>query len=194
LAAKPFEWLRLGLELLPVQADVVIAHSFGSNSLLEYLQCRSEYRMRAAVLMSPFYKPRHEDFEWSVLTYYVDQFQRLLEEGLTLRQKRRLSRDFVSAMAEKVRDRVGPHGWMQFFDLFSRTPSLQLSSLQMPCLVLGGENDFSALPDDGRALARALPLGEAAILPDCGHFSMAERPETVAAVINDFLGRAIPRS
>ena len=83
---------------------------------------------------------------------------------------------------------------MQFFDLFLRTPGLPLSSFRLPSLVLAGEHDFAALPEDGRALAHALPHGEAAILPACGHFSMVERPEAVAAAINGFLGRAFPRA
>ncbi len=184
------EWVRAGLDLLALDRPVLVAHSFGANALLSFLDRYGTERVRAAVFVSPFYKPRQEDFDWAVLRYYLDEFPRLLECGLEARSgAARLSPEWTSAMAERVRDRIGPYGWLQFFDSYSRTPDLALDRVTIPCLVLGGETDFASTPEDCRQLAAGLPMGEAHILPGCGHFCITQQPQAVALAINAFLTR-----
>jgi pimeloyl-ACP methyl ester carboxylesterase len=88
-------------------------------------------------------------------------------------------------MSEKVRDRIGAYGWLRFFELFSRTPLLDLAALTMPCVVAGGEHDNASFPADCRALAAALPNARAEILPGHGHHLMLEAPERVAELITE---------
>lgn len=189
LAAPPHEWVREGLEVATASAAVVVAHSFGANALLEYLRIHGGGLVRAAVFIAPFYRATTEEFDWSVLRYYVDQFGHLLEEGLAVRKSG--STEHIAAMAEKVRERIGPYGWVEFFRLFLLAPTLDLGRLEIPCLVLAGANDFAAFPEYASALARALPMAEAIVLPDCGHFCAIERPDLVARAINEFLERAV---
>lgn len=182
------EWIAAALDLIPGERSVVVAHSFGANALLSYLDRFGSDRIRAAVFVSPFYKRRSEDVDWTLLRFYVDEFQRLIQSGLHVRpEARRLSSDLASAMAARVRDRIGAYGWLQFFDLFTRTPDLALERMQIPCLVTGGADDFAATPEDAVALAAALPHGAADILHDVGHFCMTEQPARVANAIGAFL-------
>lgn len=180
-------WVAAALAASPVPVRVLVAHSFGANAVLEHVHEHPD-AVDALVLVSPFYKRRFEDFDWAVISYYLNDFHLILEEGVRVRAgAKRLDRDVRAAMAEKVRDRIGPHGWLRFFDLFARTPSLDLASLTLPCHVVGGERDFASFPHDCRALAAALPRASVEILPGCGHFCMLEEPAAVAASVGRFL-------
>jgi pimeloyl-ACP methyl ester carboxylesterase len=189
---SPAAWLHQGLDLLPAPPSVLIAHSFGATAALEYLE-RHTPPVDAAVLVSPFYRAHDSELDWSAFTYYVDHFRRFLEHGLTVRMRPDLqspaARATLTDMAEHVRRRIGPAGWMEFFALFSRTPSLRLDRLQFPVLVVGGGKDFAALPADCAELARALPAGHLELIPECGHFSMVEQPEAFQRLVGRFLAR-----
>jgi len=187
LNASVHEWVKLGLETIPTDISIIIAHSFGANAVLEYLNTYGVGQLKALVLISPFYKERYELFNWSLMTYYVNHFQKFLEKGLEVRQTSHLAPETINAMSQKVRDRIGPYGWLQFFNLLSRTPHLNLHSIHIPCLVIGGENDICSFPADCEALAKSLPCATLKILPNCDHFSMLEQPQTVLSLINRFL-------
>lgn len=58
----------------------------------------------------------------------------------------------------------------------------------MPALVIGGEQDFTAVPAESRALTDALPDARCRFIPGAGHFPMVEQADVFAAEIGDFLG------
>jgi pimeloyl-ACP methyl ester carboxylesterase len=187
-ACEPRRWVDRALGLLPATPPVLIAHSFGANAMLEHLDATGCAGIRGLVLISPFYRHTHADFDWDTLSYYVNEFHRILEEGIRVRSPRgRRSVEVLTAMGERLRDRIGAHGWLRFFDLFARTPGLDLDALGIPCLVIGGETDVASWPNDCRALAAALPEATGVILGDCGHFPMLERPAETAALVSHFL-------
>jgi pimeloyl-ACP methyl ester carboxylesterase len=95
--------------------------------------------------------------------------------------------DLLEAMVAKVRDRIGPYGWLRFFDLFTETPFLDLSRVDVPCLVVGGGLDTASYPADSAGLAAALPDARLEILPGCGHFGLVDNPVPAAAMVLDFL-------
>jgi pimeloyl-ACP methyl ester carboxylesterase len=180
-------WVARAIELTDGGPDVVIAHSFSANVLLELLDAEGQRGLHAVVLVSPFYRPEPERFDWAAISYYLNDFDRILEEGIRVRSASRLKPDVQHAMALRVRDRIGPYGWMRFFDAYLRTPRLRTAHLPGPFLVVGGTDDFAAFPSDGRALGRALPAARVEILRDCGHFAMAERPDRFAELVDEFL-------
>lgn len=189
---EPERWVARAMGLLPATPSVLIAHSFGANALLEHLVAKRPDGLTALTLLSPFYRPSYAAFDWGTISYYLNEFHRIMEEGIRVRLPRQgRAPGILSAMGERLRDRIGPHGWLRFFDLFARTPGLDLRALTVPCLVIGGENDFASWPADCRALAEALPIAEVEILSGCGHFAMLERPEKVAASINRLLQRCV---
>lgn len=188
---SPAHWVRQAADGVPGGPDVVIAHSFGANALLALLDEEQEGgpapRPRAVVLVSPFYRPRPEDFGWEAISYYLNDFDRILADGLRVRSGGRLPEDLRREMALKVRDRIGPYGWVSFFDTYLRTPDLRTDRMTMPCLIVGGERDFASFPADSEALCAALPYAKAEILPGCGHFAMTERTAEFARLTEDFL-------
>ncbi len=62
----------------------------------------------------------------------------------------------------------------------SLPPERRLSALQTPTLVLQGEVSAAWMRASTRALARALPHGQLAILPGQDHFAMREAPKLLA--------------
>ncbi|MBE1492001.1 alpha/beta fold hydrolase [Plantactinospora soyae] len=191
----PADWATEALRAVDGGVDLVVAHSFAANMMLELL-CRTgaaepwsrpdAAAPRAAVLVSPFYRPAADDFDWAAITFYLNDFHRILEEGIRVSAGAGLPTEVRAAMADRVRERIGPYGWMRFFDAYLRTPFLPVADLTVPLLVVSGDRDFAAQPSDGRALAAASPAGRYALVPDCGHFAMAEHPDRFAALVADF--------
>jgi len=63
----------------------------------------------------------------------------------------------------------------------------QLSEIAAPTLVIVGEEDAIAPPDEARAMVEALPNGRLKIIPDAGHLAPYENPEAVDQAILEFL-------
>lgn len=187
--------LAQALESVPGGAEVVVAHSMAANVLLDLLDrdlragvdVPRRYGIRALVLVSPFYRSHTEQFDWETISYYLNDFHLIMEEGIRAHSGGRVPADLRRAMGERVRERVGPYGWFRFFDLYLRTPSLAVGRLALPTLVLAGETDFAAPPGEGVALAGALPDARSLVLPGCGHFPMLDAPGRFAAAVAEFV-------
>ncbi|MCA6094682.1 alpha/beta hydrolase [Streptomyces sp. SCA3-4] len=183
------------LGAVPGGAGVVVAHSMGANVLLEFLDRRlrqgvdpfAEFGIRALVLVSPFYRRTPEEFDWETLTSSIGGFDSLMAEGIRVHSGERLPEEDRHALGERVRDRVGPYGWLRFFETYLATPRLATGLFTVPCLVVAGEHDFAAPPEEGRRLAADLPDAEFRLLPDCGHFLMIEQAQRFAAVVGQFV-------
>ena len=63
---------------------------------------------------------------------------------------------------------------------------------QPPTLVIWGKYDPSFLVAETAAYQRDLPGAEVHIL-DAGHFALYEKPQEVAELVGDFLGRTLGR-
>ena len=185
-------WVGPGLEAVPQEVSVIVAHSLGANAVLEHLCAHGVGSLRAVILISPFYRACQEELDWEMANYYFRNFRSFLEEGILVRPgMKQRDPDMVSAMAEKVHHRIGPVGWLQFLTLLCRTPGLNFRHLAVPFFIIGGARDTACFPADCAALAQALPQGEMTLLPDCGHFSVIERPNTVLQLVQDFLQRTL---
>jgi pimeloyl-ACP methyl ester carboxylesterase len=188
---------RRAIELVDGHVHVVVAHSFGANCLLEALDRVeadpfSGLGLSAAVLVSPFYRQLPGDFDWSTMARYLNWFDAILEEGIRVDPRRSIDPEIQREMALRIRDRVGPYGWVRFFDTYLRTPRLRTDRLRAPCLVVAGERDFAGFPTDAAALAAALPDSRLHLLPGCGHFAMVEQPAELAALVDAFLAEVAP--
>ncbi|WP_212732825.1 alpha/beta fold hydrolase [Streptomyces sp. TP-A0874] len=183
------------LRKVPGGPDVVVAHSMSANVLLELLDRSgrqgvdpfAHYGIGSLVLVAPFYRRSAEDFDWNALSYYVNDFHLIMEEGVRAHSAGRFAPEIQRAMGQRVRDRVGPYGWLRFFEMYLRTPQLRTSEIAVPCLVLGGDTDFAAPPREGEALAAALPDARFRLLPGSGHFPMIEEAERFASEIGAFV-------
>ncbi|WP_157361945.1 alpha/beta fold hydrolase [Haloechinothrix halophila] len=192
--------VKAALRGLDGLADVVVAHSFAANLLMAMVDHElrhgrnpmPQYGIKQIVLVSPFYRRQAHDFTWRDMSYFFNGFHLIMEEGLRVASRGRVADDVLLDMAYRVRDRVGPYGWTAFFDTYLRTPWLLLDRVDVPCLVVTGEDDIAAPPAEAMALARELPDARLEVLPDCGHFPMAASPTAFAAAVAGFLGELDP--
>lgn len=166
--------------------DLIVAHSFAANLVTE-AGSRGWFRELPAVLVSPFYRSRADEFDWSSISYYLNEFHRTFLEAMALGETARFPANYRTWMAHRLRDWVGPYGWMRFFDTYLRSPLADLSTTTAARLIVVGEQDIAARPEDGRALAAALPDGRLARLPGCGHFPMAQDADGFSRAVVDFL-------
>ncbi|MFE1825771.1 alpha/beta fold hydrolase [Streptomyces yangpuensis] len=180
----PAEWIGRALAAVPGGTDVLVAHSFSAVLAVEHLaRVPHAGRPRALVAVSPFHRRDPADFHWDDAGHYLGIFQEVFEEALGLAQVRRLSPDVRRDMALLVRDRVGPYGWTRFWESCLRSPFVDVGALDLPVLVVAGEHDRFARPQEAALLAAALPQGRLELLPDCGHFPMTERPRPFADAV-----------
>lgn len=66
-------------------------------------------------------------------------------------------------------------------DGFSRKPAELIGRLDMPVLIVQGDNDLQVRPIDAEALSKALPAAELKIIPGMNHVLKATPPGDVAA-------------
>ncbi|MFC9897592.1 alpha/beta fold hydrolase [Nocardia sp. NPDC127579] len=190
----PTQWIARSVAAVPGGVDVVIAHSFAATMLLDLATRPIREQVlggvKGLVLVSPFYKSAHDDFDWNVLSSYVNGFVHIMAEGIRVSAKGRpISGDLLMGMAERVQDRIGPYGWLKFFETYLRTPDMNVREMDIPCLILSGRGDVAAPPADSTVLAGQLPDAELTLLEHCGHFPMVETPAEFSAAIDRFNDR-----
>ncbi|WP_254711548.1 alpha/beta fold hydrolase [Streptomyces sp. TRM64462] len=178
--------VRFLVDLVGDEYDAVVAHSYAANLLTEAYAAQ-RVAPRPTVLISPFHRSSPRDFDWSVISYYLNDFHRVFEEALEVGETGKYAKAHRDWMALRLRDRIGPYGWMRFFETYLRSPFLDLTAVRSPLLVLSGEKDSAARPEDGRALAAGTPGARFELLAGCRHFPMVEDPERVARLVSGFL-------
>ncbi|MDX3100839.1 alpha/beta fold hydrolase [Nonomuraea angiospora] len=176
----PGRWVDDAIE----GAEVVIAHSFAANLLLESLA--RGMKISAAVLVAPFYRASPSEFDWATIESYLAGFYTILDHGLRVTSGDRLSPDTRHDMAVKLREQLGPYSWMRFFDAYLRSPLVDTAAVTTPCLVISGHDDRAAPPRDGRALAEVLPRAHFETLA-AGHLPMIEQAHVFAELVGDFV-------
>lgn len=191
------EWLEQAVADLPGGVDVLMAHSFGSSAVLRWLDRQTPAPdgrflvggrpLRGLVLVSPLYRADPADFDWESIAYYVAEFDGIVADGLRMGGGRALPAERLRAVARRVRDLVGPYGWVRFFETYLRMPEVRGARLAMPVLVVSGGLDAVAFPTDAHALGEALPSAAVHVLPDSRHYPMITAAETFAGLANTFL-------
>ena len=71
-------------------------------------------------------------------------------------------------------------GWREFLRVFARTPQLRLREFTRPCLLIAGENDQAAPPEEVAALGLPMAHSTYVRLRGCGHFAITEQPGQIA--------------
>ncbi|MBY8345272.1 alpha/beta hydrolase [Streptomyces spinosirectus] len=185
-------WLKRALALLPDSPDLIVAHSFGATALLDLLARRTTGAPTPAVLVAPVYRPHDRPLDPEFFAEAVRRFRTVLDEGLRSRMGPRAATvpaDIFEAMTGKVRERVEPHGFLQFYATLARAAELPLHRITSPVRLVSGPHDPSAPPDAVAELLRRIPVAEARQDPSFGHFCQVQAPDAVAAHIVEFLGR-----
>src|SRR5262249_44989841 len=95
----------------------------------------------------------------------------------------KLSDDELNEVA-RDRQATALYGWRPYM----HNPGLRqwLHRVQVPSLVIWGENDGIVTPDYGRKLCRSLPDGRFAAISQAGPYPQIERPDQIADAIARF--------
>jgi pimeloyl-ACP methyl ester carboxylesterase len=106
---------------------------------------------------------------------------------------RRAIRRSESDLAAYVQPFAGPDGarafsrWLRSLDGRGLPDERALGRLEVPTLVLWGEDDPFFPAAVAERLGEALPMASVALLPGCGHFLPEEAPETIGPLIAEYL-------
>ncbi len=116
-------------------------------------------------------------------------------EGVATRLCGRSSDDTLRTRVQRLAEtcspdlaRALPPMLLALRDRPSRTALL--SQLRLPTLVVVGEEDTIAPPDDARAM-HVIPGARGLTLAACGHLSPIERPDALRAALETFLGEEL---
>ncbi|MFJ4518197.1 alpha/beta fold hydrolase [Streptomyces sp. NPDC088816] len=188
----PADWIGVAMDEVTGGVDVLVAHSYSALLALEHLAAAPrQARPGALVVVSPFHRRDPADFHWDTARHYLGVFQGVFDEALHLASTRPLDPGMRHDMALLVRDRVGPYGWLRFYDSYLRSPFLDTAALDLPVLAVAGRDDRFAPPEDAAVLAEALPRGRLCLLDGCGHFPMAEQPGEFADAVHAFVSESV---
>ncbi|MGI5337088.1 alpha/beta fold hydrolase [Streptomyces sp. CA-181903] len=185
-------WLRRSLELLPRPANAVVAHSFGATTLLDLLARRTAVAAVPAVLVAPVYRPHDTPVDPRFFDEAIHRFRDVLAEGLRAQlgsRAARIPKDILATMTDKVRERVEPHGFLQFYTMLARTPKLALRDIAVPVLMVSGSGDPSAPPAAVSELSARVAHFSLVQDPGLSHFCQQQQPLQVAAAITDHFVR-----
>ena len=189
----PSQWLAEVVDLLPVPPDVLVGHSFGSNTTLEYLATPFAAPVRAAVLTAPVYRAKREEISWDLLHGSLANFRDILSAGLAVRNGSRvIPPDVFEKMIDVLVERVGPNGFINLFRLFGHAPFIPLEKITVPTLVIAGETEQTDTGTGTQALAANLPRGRLAQLAEYNHFCEITQAAECAALTSGFLKEHVP--
>ncbi|WP_327039040.1 alpha/beta hydrolase [Micromonospora maris] len=183
-------WLADGLDLLGRRPDLVVAHSFGANALLELL-CAGDRRVpETVILICPLYRPPDVAVTWRVFERARRSFEQHIHDSLRSRlgpRLRNMDAEVVERMIAKAVDRVGPSGFLAVFDQFCASASLRLDQVTARVLVLAGDSDPTLSPAAARILADGMPNAVLSVGDSYDHFCYARQPEDVASRLRAFV-------
>ena len=66
-----------------------------------------------------------------------------------------------------------------------------LDQIQVPSLLLAGEQDVISTPREMDSLAKRMPIGEFATIPNAGHLAPLERPDVANGLMRSFLEKVV---
>ncbi len=73
---------------------------------------------------------------------------------------------------------------------FAKPSAERLAELQMPCLVIIGENDLPYLLQASDYLAARIPIASKALITEAAHLPNMEHPKQFRAIVEDFLAHS----
>lgn len=184
--SAPIGHLRHTLGRAP---DVVIAHSFAANVVLELLAEANPAPAALAVLISPFYRT-DDSMEWASIIPALTECYSKLGDEIRARRRSRMSDELRQAILRRAVELMGDSAALRFYETYQRTPQLKLESVTTPVLLIAGGDDVASVVRGTPALGGRIPRASLAILDSCGHFPMIERAREVAGLIETFASRA----
>jgi pimeloyl-ACP methyl ester carboxylesterase len=173
--------------------DVVVAHSFAANLVLELLAGTDLLAATPTVLISPFYRGPHAVLDWDAVAPVMRDCYARFDEEIRVRRGSRVSDEVRQAMVRRAFELMGAHPRLRFHESYHRSSSLRLERITTPLLLIGGGDDVAATVDGMRRLGARVPHMRVEIIEGCGHFPMTDRAADVARLIESFIDRTVAR-
>lgn len=193
---------------------VIVGHSVGGMIALDVCRRQPELmgsKIRGIALLNTTHRPGVETLLGGVTIAKVERFARRPLDALGTRaaqldRLRRVIKPSNTIFMAVSLAAFGPHASAKqvdfIYDMLAETPadvifdlvtlyrdndvSDQLSSINVPALVVGGTHDRITVPRASEFLAEHLPKAELSLLNGCGHMSMLERHRDVNRLLTGF--------
>ena len=186
------------LDRLGIESAHFLGHSYGGGLTL-WIAAHHPERLRSMVLLDstlPRYSAtrRSRAANLRALTFvYLRTVA--MRPGYVRRSLRASYGDDSLATAEVARaylDRLRIEGIDDaYYGLMAKdgapSPEVDLAAIRVPALVVWGRDDELTSVRNGERMATALPDARLAVIPDCGHSPMEERPRELLAELLPFL-------
>lgn len=170
----------------------VAGHSLG-GLIAQDLTCRYPEKVQKLILVSTFSSLRPKSVK--TLGYFLGRGLTVLFKGTTVQAELVAKHLFPDASQGEYREKViqkissaDPRAYksamvnLAFFD--SRKP---LAKLQIPTLVIIGENDGTVSPEAQQTMAAGIPNAKVVKIPKAGHAVIVDQPEIVNREMLAFL-------
>ncbi len=182
----PGDWVGAGLDAVGDRPFVLVGHSFGANAVLSRLSA-GEPRATAAVLAAPFFRPADHAVDWETFDLSRATFERQIRDGMRMRLRRSAPPDVFEVMLARTCERIGPVGFLAVFEQYVASGHLSLAHVDVPALILIGEDDPGMFRPHMEALGRKLPRATVAAGGDFDHFCHVSHAPEVARVIEELV-------
>ncbi|WP_433271703.1 alpha/beta fold hydrolase [Actinosynnema sp. CS-041913] len=178
------------LDALPARPHAIAAHSFGANAVLEHLADGGARDVTGVVLLAPFYRDPRRSVDDLLRQDFVAVFRYAVLDGLRVAlaaRGRLLDGQLLETMADLALKRVGDAGIDVLYRQFVETTSLSLATVEVPALVLVGDEDPALSADRAGFLAQAMPSARVDRRPHYTHCCHVRQADDVAARLVGFL-------
>ena len=186
------------LDRLGVDSAHFVGHSYGGGLTL-WIAAHHPERVRSMALLDstmPRYSAtrRSRSANLRALTYvYLRTVA--MRPGYIQKGLRASYGDDALATSEVTRaylDRLRVEGIDDaYYGLMAKngapSPEIDLAAIRLPALLVWGRDDTLTPPANGERIAAGLPDARLAVIPDCGHSPMEERPRELLAELLPFL-------
>lgn len=171
----------------------LIGHSLGGLLCLTY-GFDHQNEVRGMVLVDPFYRSNqlspiirllnNRPEIWGRAMGLVPNWLINAFAGWEIKANHRISDSSRQQIADDYR-RASPH----ILEITKSVPNLddQLSEMDLPVLVIWGEEDLTLKPNSFPILVESLPNASGQVLPNCGHQPHLSKPDLCNHLILDFI-------
>ncbi|MHB9034240.1 MAG: alpha/beta fold hydrolase [Anaerolineae bacterium] len=192
------------LDQLHVEKVVLVGHSAGATVALHMVSTRPERVSSLVLVDAAIYTlgPRLGWVQPLLHSRWIYRMGVLFSRLLSFRARKfeprawhdpaRIPADFTEryGKAQNVHD-WDVNMWESTRALHYANPETLLAGLDMPVLVITGDDDRVVPIRDARRLAQAIPHASLQIIADCGHLPQQECPDAFISALDAFFGHSV---
>lgn len=177
------------IKSLDLKNYIIVGHSMGGK-IAQYIAARKPSGLQKLVLVAPSPStstiPREDELAGMRQAYTsLESINHVIDHVFK-------AGDLAPQAREQLISSIRNHneysrlGWIDL--AMQEDVSAGVDSIAVPTLIIAGENDLVDPPEHLEAKVKALiPRSEITIIENVGHLSMLQKPEKVAALIENFI-------